>query len=100
MPPRPVGTRAQIVHRLQIGVLGLLGILLMVALANIVMERAKESDARTVPQAAPTVEPTAAASPKSDPLADAGVVPEMPTEPAVGAQPPVSRNAEPVSPAP
>ena len=38
------------------------------------------SDALSVPEAAPTVEPSAA-SQQRDPLADAGVVPDLPAEP-------------------
>ena len=74
--------------RLQIGLLGLAAMLLMVALANIVMERAKLSDAAVVPE---SVDKRAAATgePLKDPLVDAGVVPELPL---AGEQPPKGGN--------
>lgn len=77
------GTRAEAMKRLQIGLLGLAAMLLMVALANIVMERAKQSDAAVVPEA---VDPAAMddGTPLKDPLVDAGVVPELPS---AGGQP-------------
>ncbi len=68
-------SRAEAVHRLQMGLLGLGAIVLMVGLAQVVMERAMEAEAHTVPEAAATVAPTRTASP-NDPLADAGVVPD------------------------
>lgn len=78
--PAPLGgTRAEAMQRLQIGLLGLAAMLLMVALANIVMERAKLTDAAVVPE---SVDPSAKAGstePVKDPLVDAGVVPEMPS---------------------
>lgn len=77
--PAPLGgTRAEAMKRLQIGLLGLAAMVLMVALANIVMERAKQTDAAVVPEA---VDPASAGSaePLKDPLVDAGVVPELPS---------------------
>lgn len=71
------GTRAEAMKRLQIGLLGLAAMLLMVALANIVMERAKQSDASVVPEAVDTVTEAGGGQLK-DPLVDAGVVPELP----------------------
>ena len=44
-------------------------------------DRADQTDAEAVPEAAATVEPEAAEAPQSDPLAEAGVVPELPAEP-------------------
>lgn len=69
--------RAQAVHRLQIGLFGLAAMLLIVGLANIIMDRAR------LGEAAVSREATAAASPVSDPLADIGVVP-APDPTAVG----------------
>lgn len=77
------GTRAQAIHRLQVGLGGLGAMVLLVGLANIIQDRARLADSLSVPQAAPTTEPTAAA-PQTDPLADAGVVPDLPTEAPVG----------------
>jgi hypothetical protein len=72
------GTRSQTVQRLQVGLAGLSGMVLLVALASIIMERAQEAEASAVPEAAATM--TAEDDNKArDPLADAGVVPDLPT---------------------
>ncbi|MFT4027105.1 MAG: hypothetical protein QM676_09935 [Novosphingobium sp.] len=63
--------RAQAIHRLQIGLFGLAAMLLIVGLANIIMDRARLGDTG----AAPHSEAAAAATTGSDPLADIGVVP-------------------------
>ncbi len=76
------GTRAQAMQRLQVGLSGLGAMILLVGLANIIQDRARVADSLSVPEAAPTTEPTAA-PPLSDPLADAGVVPDLPAEPAL-----------------
>lgn len=83
VPPAPLaGTRSEAVRRLQIGLSGLAAMVLMVGLASVVLDRAKQTDASTVPDAAATTEPTKAApTPKGDPLAEAGVVPDLPAEP-------------------
>lgn len=88
MAPLPplAGTRAQSLHRLQVGISLLLGIVLIVGLANVIEERAKQSEDNAVPEAAATVAPTPAST-ANDPLADAGVVPDLPAE---GAQTPVA----------
>jgi hypothetical protein len=65
--------RAQTVQRLQAGMLGLAAMLLLVGLANIIMDRAREADG-AVP-AASTAAAATDAAPKNDPLADMGVVP-------------------------
>ncbi|TCJ38211.1 hypothetical protein [Parafrankia sp. BMG5.11] len=72
------GTRAQSLQRLQVGASLLVGIVLIVGLANVIEERAKQSDRSAVPEAASTVAPTTAVIPANDPLADAGVVPDLP----------------------
>ena len=71
-----MGTRAQSIQRLQIGLAGLGAMALLVGLATIIMDRARQTDATAVPEAAAT---TAAESnaPVNDPLADAGVAPEV-----------------------
>ena len=64
--------RAQAVHRLQTGLIGLAAMLLIVGLANIIMERARLTEAgdqATPASAAPS------SSQGSDPLADIGLVP-------------------------
>ena len=82
-PPAPLGgTRSEAVRRLQIGLSGLAAMILMVALASVVLDRARQTDATTVPEAAATTEPVQTApAPKGDPLAEAGVVPDLPAEP-------------------
>ena len=55
-------------------------LVLLVALANIIRNNAAQNEATVVPEAAPTVAEQPAAEAVSDPLAEAGVVPEMPTE--------------------
>ena len=83
VPPTVRERRAQAVHRLQVGLFGLAGMLLLVGLANIIMDRAKISDNATAASsaasvAAAKVSPEAVQSPANDPLADIGVVPDMP----------------------
>jgi hypothetical protein len=91
------GTWAQAMQRLQVGIFGLASMILMIGLANIIMNQAREAEAGVVPEAAPTVVPTDSPSPASDPLADAGVGPDMPAEPQVQVQPnaTVAPNAQP-----
>ncbi|WP_336985895.1 hypothetical protein [Altererythrobacter aquiaggeris] len=72
------GTRAQTVQRLQVGLVGLATMVLLVGLASIINDRASESEAARVPEASATMAPSAIESPKSDPLVDAGVVPDLP----------------------
>jgi len=72
LPPSARELRAQAVHRLQIGLLGLCAMLLLVGLANIIMERARLAEGGV---AVAGGMPAETASPKSDPLADIGVVP-------------------------
>lgn len=74
------GTRSERVQRVQVGLFGLGAMMLLVGLADIVITRAQESQASAVPEAAPTTPPSDAPAPR-DPLADAGVVPELPVEP-------------------
>ena len=73
------GTRAEAIQRLQVGLFGLFSMVLVVGVANIVYNRAQVTEDASVPEAAPTTEPTEA-PPQRDPLADAGVVPDIPTE--------------------
>jgi hypothetical protein len=76
------GLRSQALQRLQVGGSLLVGIVLIVGLANVIEERAKQSDQAVVPEAAATVAPVATQPAAKDPLADAGVVPDLPAEPA------------------
>ena len=74
------GTRSQSMQRLQVGLFGLAAMILLVSLANIILTNAEKNEARVVPEAAPTVTGEDGANAASDPLADAGVVPDMPDE--------------------
>ena len=83
--PQPVaplaGTRSQSMQRLQVGLFGLAAMILLVSLANIILTNAEKNEARVVPEAAPTVTAEDGTATANDPLADAGVVPDMPDEP-------------------
>lgn len=72
--------RARTMQRLQVGITGIVLMILLVGLASIIQNRAAETDATTVPAAAPTTEPTTAPQ-QSDPLVEAGVVPDLPSTP-------------------
>lgn len=86
--PAPLaGTRSQAIQRLQVGLSLLLGVVLIVGLANVIEERAKQSDQTIVPQAAATVAATDDPA-GNDPLVDAGVVPDLPQDPGTVATPP------------
>ncbi len=80
------GSRAEAVQRLQIGLFGIGAMILLVGLAGIIGGQADLADQNAVPEAAPTTEPGAAV-PQRDPLADAGVVPDIPAEPSPSATP-------------
>lgn len=73
-PPTARQRRAEAVQRLQVGLFGLAAMLLLVALANIIMERVRLADA-----AAGAISSTHISSPNNssntDPLADLGVIP-------------------------
>ncbi len=72
VPPTPRELRAQALHRLQIGLFGLAAMLLLVGLANIIMDRARMAES-TMPSPAGVA--TAEPALNSDPLADIGVIP-------------------------
>ena len=77
--PAPLGgTRSQAMQRLQVGGFGLAAMLLLVGLANIIMHNARQNQAQALPQASPSASLQSRAGAVSDPLADAGVVPDMP----------------------
>ena len=75
----PDRRRAEAIHRLQIGLAGIGAMVLMIGLASVIMERAQLTEAGAVPDAAATVAAPDNA-PKNDPLAEAGVVPDMPAQ--------------------
>jgi len=66
--------RVEGLQRVQIGLTGLAGVVLLVGLANIVIEKARVDDAALPPPAVPTMTGNAAVSPR-DPLAELGVQP-------------------------
>jgi hypothetical protein len=77
---------AQAVHRLQVGLFGLGAILLLISLANVIMERAE-----LISRAAaldPTAEASATTETANDPLVDMGVAPELPVGGGSAQQPP------------
>jgi hypothetical protein len=80
--------RAQAVHRLQVGMFGLAGMLLLVSLANVIMDRAQSIDAGLQDRTAATGA-SASTAPASDPLVDMGVAPGLPVagEPGPGSGP-------------
>ena len=78
--------RAQAVQRLQSGLFGIAAIVLVVGLANIINDRARQADARPQSSAAAS----ASAAQGSDPLADIGVVPSQQPEPAPRAKAPAT----------
>ncbi len=74
VPPASRELRGQSVHRLQVGLFGLCAMLLLVGLANIIMDRAKLADVEDpMEEAIAADEPPK--KPAADPLADIGVVP-------------------------
>ena len=73
------GTRAQAMQRLQIGLFGICAMLVLVGLASTIGSQANITEQAAVPDAAPTTEPVEAPQ-QNDPLADAGVVPDLPPE--------------------
>ncbi|MFU7527717.1 hypothetical protein [Qipengyuania sp. ASV99] len=73
------GNRAEAAQRLQVGLFGIGAMVLLIGLANVLGNQADLTEERAVPDAAPTTEPTAAPA-QRDPLADAGIVPEIRTE--------------------
>ncbi|MBX9642688.1 MAG: hypothetical protein K2W91_01140 [Novosphingobium sp.] len=73
VPPSARELRAQAVQRLQAGLFGIAAVVLVVGLANIINDRARQSDAAAKPAASAAPRPSVSDS--SDPLADVGVVP-------------------------
>lgn len=81
------GTRAQSLQRLQIGGAGIAAMVLLVGVANVIVDRVKQTDASTVPEAAAMVTPGPTPT-VNDPLADAGVAPEVAVTPSPKPSPP------------
>lgn len=77
----PAGeARAEAVQRLQVGLFGIGAMVLLVGLASIIGSQADLTEDAAAPEAAPTTEPSPAPS-QANPLADAGVVPDIAAEP-------------------
>ncbi|HKX79485.1 MAG TPA: hypothetical protein VJM34_13275 [Novosphingobium sp.] len=74
VPPTGRELRSQSVQRLQVGMFGLCAMLLLVALANVIMDRAKLSEA-VDPMEQVIAADDAEKKQATDPLADIGVVP-------------------------
>ncbi|MDJ0979900.1 MAG: hypothetical protein QNI87_15345 [Erythrobacter sp.] len=74
------GTRAEATQRLQVGLTGLCAMILVIGIASILGGQADIAEEAAVPDAAPTTEPSATPA-QRDPLADAGVVPDIPAQP-------------------
>jgi hypothetical protein len=88
-PDPPSGTRAQAIQRLQVGLFGLASMVLLVGLASVIKNNVQQNEAQVVPEAAPTVSVQKSNGPGSDPLVDAGIVPELtPKEPPLVTPPP------------
>ncbi len=76
----PATERAEALQRLQVGFFGIGSMVLLVGLASIIGGQADRNDQMAVPEAAPTTEPSAAPA-QANPLADAGVVPDIAAQP-------------------
>lgn len=66
--------REEGLQRVQIGLTGLAGVVLLVGLANIVIDKARVADPTVPPPTVPTLDANALVSPR-DPLAELGVQP-------------------------
>lgn len=85
VPPPMRELRSQVVQRLQVGLFGLAAMLLLVGLANIIMDRARQADADN-PAPASVIGMDEPDKSGADPLADIGVVPAA--EPSAAADTP------------
>jgi hypothetical protein len=85
--PPPATVRAEAVQRLQVGLFGIGAMVLLVGLASIIGGQADRNDKLAAPEAAPTTEPSAPPA-QANPLADAGVVPDIAAQPSPSPAPP------------
>lgn len=88
-PPTVRERRTQNIQRMQVGLFGLATMLLIVGLANIIMDHARLADLGSPPT--PSASATSEA-PKNDPLAEMGVVPSASAS-ASGAARPAPRSS-------
>lgn len=82
----PAIVRAEAMQRLQVGVFGIGAMVLLVGLASIIGGQADRNDQLAAPEAAPTTEPSVAPA-QANPLADAGVVPDIAAQPSPSPSP-------------
>ena len=77
--------RQEGLQRVQIGLTGLAGVVLLVGLANIVIDKARVDDIASAPPAVPTIDVNAAvaATTPKEPLAELGVQPAQEMAPNV-----------------
>ncbi len=89
-PPSPLaGTRSQSIQRLQVGLFGLAAMVMVLGLADIIMSTAENNQVATAEELPPVSAedvPPPTPQPQRDPLAEAGVVPDLPAEPEPEAQ--------------
>ena len=82
MAPPPIRIpRSQSIQRLQIGLSGLAAMVLLVGLASIVKDRVDQTEETVIAEAGDVPEVVDEPALQSDPLADAGLVPDLPAEP-------------------
>lgn len=86
VPPSARELRAQAVQRLQTGLFGIAGVVLIVGLANIINDRARMTEAAN---SSAVVAAPHDGTKTADPLADAGVVPSASTSAVAGPAPAV-----------
>ena len=87
LPQAPLGgTRAEALRRLQMGAIGVVAVLLLIGLASIIKDRAAQTETTSVAGAAATSAPGTETA-VADPLAEAGVVPDIPASPTTAARP-------------
>lgn len=77
------GTRQQRVQRLQVGLFGFAAMVMVLGLADIIMSTAENNQLAGTDELAPVTDEDVPPPPARDPLAEAGVVPELPAEPEV-----------------
>lgn len=76
--------RAEAVQRVQVGLFGIGAMVLLVGLASIIGGQVEKTERLAVPEAVPTTEPAAPPA-QANPLADAGVVPDIAPQPSAPA---------------
>lgn len=74
------GTRSEAIRRLQMGAVGVVAVMLLIGLASIIKDRATQTESTAVAEAAATIAPNQSTA-VADPLAEAGVVPDIPSSP-------------------